>query len=93
MYLKKKTIYKEWETNVKASTNISEYIIYIFYNEVVIYITKWVLISCLVDAMMAIKTKYQVNKNWMGDPCLPKEFVWTGLQCKCDGVGCRIISL
>uniref|UniRef100_I1QN85 Protein kinase domain-containing protein n=1 Tax=Oryza glaberrima TaxID=4538 RepID=I1QN85_ORYGL len=42
---------------------------------------------------MAIKTKYQVNKNWMGDPCLPKEFVWTGLQCRCDGVGCRIISL
>ncbi|BAT07661.1 Os09g0354600 [Oryza sativa Japonica Group] len=34
-----------------------------------------------VDAIMAIKTQYQVKKNWMGDPCLPKESIWTGLQC------------
>lgn len=51
------------------------------------------LISCLVDAIMAIKTQYQVKKNWTGDPCLPKEFIWTGLQCKRDGTGFKIISL
>nr|BAD29061.1 serine/threonine-specific receptor protein kinase-like [Oryza sativa Japonica Group] len=42
---------------------------------------------------MAIKTQYQVKKNWMGDPCLPKESIWTGLQCRQDGVESKIISL
>lgn len=51
------------------------------------------LISCLVDAIMAIKTEYQVKKNWMGDPCLPKEFIWTGLQCRREGTEYKIISL
>ncbi|KAF2915812.1 hypothetical protein DAI22_09g067900 [Oryza sativa Japonica Group] len=46
-----------------------------------------------VDAIMAIKTQYQVKKNWMGDPCLPKESIWTGLQCRQDGVESKIISL
>uniref|UniRef100_A0A0E0QQ92 Protein kinase domain-containing protein n=1 Tax=Oryza rufipogon TaxID=4529 RepID=A0A0E0QQ92_ORYRU len=46
-----------------------------------------------VDAIMAIKTQYQVKKNWMGDPCLPKESKWTGLQCRQDGVESKIISL
>uniref|UniRef100_A0A0E0ERA0 Protein kinase domain-containing protein n=1 Tax=Oryza meridionalis TaxID=40149 RepID=A0A0E0ERA0_9ORYZ len=46
-----------------------------------------------VDAIMAIKTEYQVKKNWMGDPCLPKEFIWTGLQCRREGTEYKIISL
>uniref|UniRef100_A0A0E0ERA3 Protein kinase domain-containing protein n=1 Tax=Oryza meridionalis TaxID=40149 RepID=A0A0E0ERA3_9ORYZ len=46
-----------------------------------------------VDAIMSIKTQYQVKKNWMGDPCLPKEYIWTGLQCRQDGVESKIISL
>ncbi|KAL5231608.1 hypothetical protein ABZP36_030384 [Zizania latifolia] len=33
------------------------------------------------SAMMAIKAKYQVKKNWMGDPCVPKKFAWDRLTC------------
>lgn len=35
--------------------------------------------------MMTIKTEYQVKKNWMGDPCLPENYRWTGLNCQSDG--------
>ena len=31
--------------------------------------------------MMAIKEKYQVKKNWMGDPCVAQAFRWDGLTC------------
>ncbi|GJN14997.1 hypothetical protein PR202_gb01881 [Eleusine coracana subsp. coracana] len=34
-----------------------------------------------VSAITAIKAKYHVLKNWMGDPCLPKNFAWNGLTC------------
>ncbi|KAM0839454.1 hypothetical protein ACQ4PT_060304 [Festuca glaucescens] len=34
-----------------------------------------------VEAMSAIKAKYQVKKNWAGDPCAPKTFLWDGLSC------------
>lgn len=34
-----------------------------------------------VSAIMAIKAKYQVKKNWMGDPCVPKTMVWDSLTC------------
>uniref|UniRef100_M8B3S2 Malectin-like domain-containing protein n=1 Tax=Aegilops tauschii TaxID=37682 RepID=M8B3S2_AEGTA len=33
------------------------------------------------SAMIAIKAKYQVKKNWEGDPCSPKTLVWHGLNC------------
>uniref|UniRef100_A0A0E0A1U5 non-specific serine/threonine protein kinase n=1 Tax=Oryza glumipatula TaxID=40148 RepID=A0A0E0A1U5_9ORYZ len=33
------------------------------------------------SAMMVIKEKYQVKKNWMGDPCIPTEFTWESLTC------------
>uniref|UniRef100_A0A0D9WIU9 non-specific serine/threonine protein kinase n=1 Tax=Leersia perrieri TaxID=77586 RepID=A0A0D9WIU9_9ORYZ len=33
------------------------------------------------SAMMAIKAKYQVKKNWMGDPCVPKSLAWDRLTC------------
>uniref|UniRef100_M8C8M2 Putative LRR receptor-like serine/threonine-protein kinase n=1 Tax=Aegilops tauschii TaxID=37682 RepID=M8C8M2_AEGTA len=34
-----------------------------------------------VAAMAAIKAKYEVKKNWAGDPCTPKTLVWEGLNC------------
>ncbi|KAF0927292.1 hypothetical protein E2562_031495 [Oryza meyeriana var. granulata] len=34
-----------------------------------------------VSAIMAIKEKYQVKKNWMGDPCVPKMLAWDKLTC------------
>ncbi|KAL5231450.1 hypothetical protein ABZP36_030226 [Zizania latifolia] len=34
------------------------------------------------SAMMVIKAKYQVNKNWTGDPCVPKTLAWDRLTCK-----------
>jgi hypothetical protein len=30
---------------------------------------------------MAIKANYQVKKDWMGDPCVPKALSWDGLSC------------
>ena len=38
-------------------------------------------IRSTVSAMMAIKAKYQVKKNWMGDPCVAETFRWDGLTC------------
>ncbi|KAL5203400.1 hypothetical protein ABZP36_014352 [Zizania latifolia] len=34
-----------------------------------------------VSAITAIKAKYQVKKNWMGDPCMPKTLAWDRLTC------------
>uniref|UniRef100_A0ACD5TER0 Uncharacterized protein n=1 Tax=Avena sativa TaxID=4498 RepID=A0ACD5TER0_AVESA len=34
-----------------------------------------------VSAITAIRGKYKVKKNWMGDPCVPKTFAWNGLGC------------
>ncbi|VAI55605.1 unnamed protein product [Triticum turgidum subsp. durum] len=34
-----------------------------------------------VSAITAIKAKYQLNRNWVGDPCAPKNLVWDGLNC------------
>ncbi|XP_007024354.2 PREDICTED: probable LRR receptor-like serine/threonine-protein kinase At1g05700 [Theobroma cacao] len=45
------------------------------------------------DAIMAIKQTYNINKDdWQGDPCLPKEYTWSGLTCRFNGTP-RIISL
>lgn len=35
----------------------------------------------IVAAIVAIKTNYQVKKDWMGDPCVPKTLSWDGLSC------------
>ncbi|KAK1699305.1 hypothetical protein QYE76_016002 [Lolium multiflorum] len=40
-----------------------------------------------VSAIMAIKAKYQVKKNWMGDPCAPKTMAWDRLTCSYGAVG------
>nr|ALF95899.1 serine-threonine kinase STK3 [Cocos nucifera] len=47
-----------------------------------------------VDAIMEVKASYQVKRNWMGDPCVPSNFAWVGLNCSFDGSEPpRIISL
>ncbi|TKW28681.1 hypothetical protein SEVIR_3G344800v4 [Setaria viridis] len=38
-------------------------------------------------AMMMIRTKYALKKNWMGDPCAPKAFAWDGLNCSFPSSG------
>uniref|UniRef100_A0A6I9QK09 Leucine-rich repeat receptor-like serine/threonine-protein kinase At2g19230 n=1 Tax=Elaeis guineensis var. tenera TaxID=51953 RepID=A0A6I9QK09_ELAGV len=43
---------------------------------------------------MEVKASYQVKRNWMGDPCLPSNFTWDGLNCSFSGSEPpRIISL
>ncbi|KAL8152788.1 hypothetical protein V2J09_010548 [Rumex salicifolius] len=37
-----------------------------------------------VDAVVAIKEKYTVQRIWQGDPCLPKNYQWDGLDCSYD---------
>ncbi|RCV16858.1 hypothetical protein SETIT_3G172100v2 [Setaria italica] len=47
-----------------------------------------------VSAIMAIKDNYQLKKNWMGDPCVPKTLAWDGLSCSYDTSGPpRIITV
>uniref|UniRef100_A0A452ZLR3 Malectin-like domain-containing protein n=2 Tax=Aegilops tauschii subsp. strangulata TaxID=200361 RepID=A0A452ZLR3_AEGTS len=33
------------------------------------------------SAITAVRDKYRVKKNWMGDPCMPRKFAWDGLSC------------
>lgn len=50
--------------------------------------------TLLVDAVMGIKSTYDVKKNWDGDPCVPVQYLWTGLNCSNDVLTPpRIISL
>ncbi|XP_064960067.1 probable LRR receptor-like serine/threonine-protein kinase At5g59680 isoform X1 [Musa acuminata AAA Group] len=46
-----------------------------------------------VDAMMAIKSHYQLKRNWMGDPCAPKAYVWDGLNCSYNTDPPRITNI
>ncbi|KAJ1689483.1 hypothetical protein LUZ63_013638 [Rhynchospora breviuscula] len=47
-----------------------------------------------VAAMNKIKTNYQVNKGWSGDPCVPTELSWSGVTCTFDSSNIpRITSL
>ncbi|XXG57249.1 hypothetical protein AAC387_Pa03g4456 [Persea americana] len=34
-----------------------------------------------VEAILDIKSSYQLKRNWMGDPCVPKSYSWQGLAC------------
>ncbi|XP_030949055.1 putative leucine-rich repeat receptor-like serine/threonine-protein kinase At2g19230 [Quercus lobata] len=45
-----------------------------------------------VEAIMETKERYRVTKNWQGDPCVPREFSWDGLNCSNNNPP-RIISL
>jgi hypothetical protein len=42
-----------------------------------------------VSAIREIKAKYQVRKNWMGDPCAPKAMAWDRLTCSYGAIGSR----
>ncbi|KAL5576819.1 hypothetical protein UlMin_018518 [Ulmus minor] len=48
-----------------------------------------------VDAIMNIKSAYQLDRgNWQGDPCAPKAYVWSGLNCSYNDFDPpRVISL
>ncbi|KAG8643352.1 hypothetical protein MANES_11G031075v8 [Manihot esculenta] len=48
-----------------------------------------------VDAMTVIQQMYNINKDdsWQGDPCLPRDYSWAGLNCSYDTNSPRIISL
>ncbi|XP_024959709.1 probable LRR receptor-like serine/threonine-protein kinase At4g29180 [Cynara cardunculus var. scolymus] len=47
-----------------------------------------------VDAIADIRTTYKVNKNWVGDPCGPKNYSWEGVACNYTNISPpRIISL
>ncbi|KAG7600295.1 Leucine-rich repeat [Arabidopsis suecica] len=48
-----------------------------------------------VDAMMNIKSAYSVNKiDWEGDPCVPLDYRWSGVNCTyIDNEQPKIISL
>ncbi|XP_062087601.1 putative leucine-rich repeat receptor-like serine/threonine-protein kinase At2g19230 [Humulus lupulus] len=46
-----------------------------------------------VDAVMNVKSTYKLKKNWQGDPCAPKNYMWEGLNCRNDSDSPRIISL
>ncbi|GMN37086.1 hypothetical protein TIFTF001_006524 [Ficus carica] len=47
-----------------------------------------------VEAILNIKSIYEVKRNWQGDPCAPKAFLWGGINCSYDANNpSRIISL
>ncbi|XP_031247370.1 G-type lectin S-receptor-like serine/threonine-protein kinase CES101 [Pistacia vera] len=47
-----------------------------------------------VDAILKIKAIYGVKRNWQGDPCAPKAYLWQGLNCSYNEYKPpRIISL
>uniref|UniRef100_A0A0D9V6Y9 non-specific serine/threonine protein kinase n=1 Tax=Leersia perrieri TaxID=77586 RepID=A0A0D9V6Y9_9ORYZ len=35
----------------------------------------------LTTASGDVKNKYNVTRNWKGDPCSPREYIWEGLNC------------
>ncbi|XP_044479466.1 putative leucine-rich repeat receptor-like protein kinase At2g19210 [Mangifera indica] len=47
-----------------------------------------------VDAVMNIKSMYELRSIWQGDPCGPKNYMWQGINCSYDDYNPpRIISL
>ncbi|XP_022154451.1 probable LRR receptor-like serine/threonine-protein kinase At1g05700 isoform X2 [Momordica charantia] len=34
-----------------------------------------------IDALLNLKSTYNVKKNWQGDPCYPQKYLWDGLDC------------
>lgn len=81
---------------------VSEFVDYLFFftyncsTKLVLFhdVLYFLFIILSVGAMMTIKTKYPVNRNWVGDPCLPVGFAWDGLNCTYNTRGVsRIIAL
>ena len=51
-------------------------------------------LKTLVDSITNIKETYGVKRNWDGDPCVPVDYLWIGLNCSYNGFDPpRIISL
>ncbi|KAL6137559.1 hypothetical protein ACLB2K_062851 [Fragaria x ananassa] len=47
-----------------------------------------------VEAIINIKSAYEITKNWQGDPCLPLNYSWEGIKCNYpQSDSPRIISL
>ncbi|KAM1016963.1 hypothetical protein ACFX13_047321 [Malus domestica] len=47
-----------------------------------------------VEAITNVKSTYNIEKNWQGDPCNPQVYSWDGLNCSYHGNDPpRIISL
>ena len=54
----------------------------------------WIHMKILVGAMTNIKSTYEVERNWHGDPCAPQAYSWEGLNCSYEDYNPpRIISL
>lgn len=47
-----------------------------------------------VEAINHIKTAYNIKGMWQGDPCMPSDYIWSGLNCSfLPNKSPRIISL
>uniref|UniRef100_A0A0A0LFV5 non-specific serine/threonine protein kinase n=1 Tax=Cucumis sativus TaxID=3659 RepID=A0A0A0LFV5_CUCSA len=47
-----------------------------------------------VESILDIKAVYGVGRNWEGDPCMPRQFIWQGLNCSSvDSQPPRVTSL
>ncbi|CAA7410066.1 unnamed protein product [Spirodela intermedia] len=47
-----------------------------------------------VEAISNLQDLYRVERNWVGDPCVPKNFTWEGLECSVNASNpSRITSL
>lgn len=43
---------------------------------------------------MDIRRMYDVERDWVGDPCLPQDYRWEGVNCSYeDNSSPRIISM
>ncbi|KAK2371326.1 LRR receptor serine/threonine-protein kinase IOS1 [Trifolium repens] len=55
------------------------------FNAIEIYMTKDFLQSETyqmdVDAILNVKSIYEIKRNWQGDPCTPVSYLWEGLNC------------
>lgn len=52
------------------------------------------ILGIAVNALRNIKSTYGVKRNWQGDPCVPKNYWWDGLNCSYeDNNPSRILSL
>ncbi|GMH17627.1 hypothetical protein Nepgr_019468 [Nepenthes gracilis] len=45
-----------------------------------------------VDAMLEIKSTYSLMKNWQGDPCSPRAYLWDGVNCTYDNFNAPILT-
>ncbi|CAN6456900.1 unnamed protein product [Victoria cruziana] len=63
-------------TNGSTSPSISGFEVYKAYEAI-----RYVTYSQDINALIEIKGLYNLKKNWVGDPCLPRGYFWEGLNC------------